>query len=315
MKSNTQLMRIRRGFSVIELLVTIAVIGLLMALIVPAVQAARESARATQCKNNLKQIGLAINSFESQHRFLPPSRTYDHYTTWAFVILPHMEQVNLFDSWDPKVKYYYQTDEARLTAIPGYFCPSRRSSGISTAGDDILSPLETSDHVPGTLSDYACSAGFGNGWNWIDSKGAMIIGQATTDPPTIPFGNFAPPNATLVSWRGRTTMQSLTDGASNTILVGEKHVRPDRIGIAQEDGAIYNGDHPGNFSRAGGPGYPIARFPEDNFNNNFGSYHRGRCHFVMGDGSVLGISPLIATDILGRLTTRNDGNPISGTDY
>lgn len=308
--------RPRAGFSLIELLVALAVISVLLALILPAVQQARESARAIECKNNLKQIGVAITGFEVQRKFLPPSRNYDHYTSWAFLILPHMEQVNLFESWDPAVKYYYQTDEARLTGISSYTCPSRRGAGgNSTAGDDILSPLESSPHVPGTLSDYACAAGFGRGWNWINSRGAMIIGKAQTDPPTIPFGNFAPPNAKLVNWEGRTSMRSLSDGASHTILVGEKHVRPDRFGIAQEDGAIYNGDHPGNFSRPGGPGYPIARFPTDNFNNNFGSYHPGRCHFVLADGSVRGISPLISTDVLGRLTTRNDNVPISATDW
>ena len=315
MNKQTASPRRRCGFSIIELLVTIAVISILMALIVPAVQSARESARTTQCRNNLKQIGVAVTAFEAQRKFLPPSRTYDHYTTWAFVILPHMEQVNLFESWDPAVKYYDQADEARLTGISSYICPSRRSvGGNSTAGDNILSPLETSPHVPGTLSDYACGAGFGPGWNWINSGGAMIIGQVTTDPPTVPFGNFAPPNARLISWRGRTGFNNITDGASNTILVGEKHVRPDRFGIAQEDGAVYNGDHPGNFARAGGPGFPIARFPDDNFNNNFGSYHQGRCYFVMADGSGRGISPLISTDVLGRLTTRNDGVPISDND-
>lgn len=305
----------RSAFSFVELLVVIAVISALVAIILPAVQQARESARRTQCRNNLKQIGVAIQNYHSQHNALPPSRSYDHYTSWAFLILPHMEQFNLFENWDPKRKYYYQSDTARLTPVAGYFCPTRRSSGQSTQGDDILSPYETSGHVPGTLSDYACAAGYGPGWNWINSRGAMIMGQAQTSPPTIPFGNFAPPSAVLTTWRSRTGFRSLTDGASNTILVGEKHVRPDRFGIAQEDGAVYNGDHPGNFSRPGGPGAPLARFPEDTYQNNFGSYHKGVCHFVLGDGSVRGISVLISTNVLGRLTTRNDGVPVSSTDF
>lgn len=306
----------RGGFSLVELLVVIAIIAILMALILPAVQQAREAARRTQCRNNLKQIGVAIHSFHAQRRFLPPSRTYDHYTSWAFVILPHMEQLNLFENWDPTLKYYYQPDNARTMAVPGYICPSRRGGPtISTEGDDILSPFETSDHVPGVTSDYVCAAGFGFGWNWIDSRGAMIIGKATTDPATIPFGNFAPPNAQLKTWRGRTTFQSLSDGTTNTILVGEKHVRPDRFGIAPEDGAVYNGDHPGNFSRPGGPGNPIARTVNEPYNNNFGSAHTGICNFVMGDGSVKSIDVLISTEVFGRLTTRNDGDPISDDDF
>lgn len=306
----------RCGFTLIELLVVIAIVGMLVALLLPAVQKSREAARMTQCRNNLKQMGIAIHNFHDQRNELPPSRNYDHYMSWAFLILPHLEQVNLFKDWDPKLKYYYQNDEARLTGIPAYYCPSRRAPSMnSTQNDDILSPFEVSGHVPGTVSDYACSAGYGPAgvWNWITSNGAMIMGQATTDPPTVPEGYYAPPMAKLLTWKSRTAFKSLVDGTSTTILVGEKHVRPARFGIAQEDGAIYNGDHPGNFSRCGGPGYPIAKSPTDAFRDNFGSYHEGVCNFLMGDGSARSINVMIATDLLGRLTARNDHEVI--TEY
>lgn len=297
----------RKAFTLIELLVVIAIIGVLVGLLLPAVQASRESARQTQCINHLKQIGLAVQNFESQRKELPPSRNYDHYTTWAFLILPFMEQTALPDEWDDELKYYYQSDAARQTNIPPYSCPSRRSGGLlSIQNDDILSPYETSGHVPGIVSDYACSAGFGVGWNWIHSKGAMIMGRGITDPETIPEGNYAPPGAKLISYSSRTTYASLFDGASHTILVGEKHVRPTHQGIAQEDGAIYNGDHPGSFARCGGPGYPLARFPYENRQLSFGSYHTGGVNFVFCDGSVRTLDTSIATDILGRLTTRDD---------
>lgn len=300
----------RSGFTIIELLVVMAVISVLIALLMPAVQQSREAARRTQCLNHLKQMGLAIHNFHDQYRFLPPSRSYDHYTSWAFLILPQMEQSNLFHEWDPELKYYYQPEIARLTHIPAYFCPSRRSGPLhSLRGDRILSPYENGDHVPGTVSDYACSAGYGptGVWNWIDSNGAMIIGDATTDPPTVPVGDFAPPNARLKTWRGRTAFKDLTDGGSNTILIGEKHVRPSATGVAPEDGAAYNGDHPANFSRCGGPGFRIARSSTDQFSNNFGSAHPGICNFTLADGSARAISVHLSTDILGRLTARNDG--------
>lgn len=134
----------------------------------------------------------------------------------------------------------------------------------------------------------------------------MIMGEGTTDPPTVPAGWYAPPMARLKTWKSRTSYRSLVDGTSGTILIGEKHVRPSRWGIAQEDGAVYNGDHPGNFSRIGGPGAPIAKSPTDVYRDNFGSYHEGICNFTMADGSVRGISVLIATDVLGKLTARND---------
>ena len=299
----------RTGFTLIELLVVIAIIGMLIALLLPAVQRSREAARITQCKNNLKQIGIAISNFHDRRNELPPSRNYDHYMSWAFLILPDLESSNLFKNWNPELKYYYQSDTARLTPISSYYCPTRRSPPKnSTQNDDILSPYETSGHVPGTLSDYACSAGYGPAgvWNWITSNGAMIMGEGTTDPPTVPAGWYAPPMARLKTWKSRTSYRSLVDGTSSTILIGEKHVRPSRWGIAQEDGAIYNGDHPGNFSRCGGPGYPIARSPTDVYRDNFGSYHEGVCNFTMGDGSVRAINVLIATDLLGKLTNRND---------
>ncbi|TWU02421.1 DUF1559 domain-containing protein [Stieleria varia] len=301
--------RRQRGFTLIELLVSIAIISILVGLLLPAVQASREAARMTSCQNNLKQVGLAVQNFESQRKELPPSRNYDHYTSWAFLILPFMEQSALRAEWNDRLKYYYQSDEARLTQIPMYYCPSRRDAKvISVAGDDILSPFEISGHVPGTVSDYACSAGHGPAgvWNWITSNGAMIMGRGATEPPTVPEGYYAPPNAELVSWSSRTNYASLEDGASNTILVGEKHVRPLRQGISPEDGAIYNGDHPANFSRCGGPGYPLARFPNDQFQNNFGSYHVGGVNFVFADGSVRTFDVNISTDVLGRLTHRND---------
>lgn len=308
-------MRLRSAFTLIELLVVIGIVSILIGLLLPAVQAARESARRTSCINNLKQVGLAIQNFESQYKELPPSRNYDHYTSWAFLILPFMEQTALPEHWDDKLKYYYQTDTARLTPMAMYFCPSRRDGNIfSTAGDDVLSPYEISNHVPGIVSDYACSAGHGPAgvWNWIHSNGAMVMGTAVTDPPTIPEGDFPPPGAKLISWNSRTTFASIIDGTSHTILVGEKHLRPSRQGVAPEDGAIYNGDHPGNFSRCGGPGYPLARFPTDRFETNFGSYHAGGgVNFAFADGSVRTLSPDISTDLLGRLTARNDHEVVS----
>ena len=302
---------VRRGFTLIELLVTIAIIGVLIALLLPAVQQTREQARRSQCKNNLKQMGVAIHNFHDQYSALPPSRNYDHYTSWAFLILPHLENFNLFATWDSTQKYYYQSDEARLTPIPVYFCPSRRGvEMVSTRNDDIFSPHESSPHIPGTVADYACVAGYGRGWNWTTSRGPMVMGEATTEPPT-QFGNYAPPGAVLKTWRSRTAFRDLTDGLTHTFLIGEKHIRPSRYGIAPEDGAIYNGDHPGNFSRTGGPGSPIARSPTDRYRNNFGSSHDQMCNFLLADGSVRAVNVMIATDILGRLTVRNDNEIVS----
>ncbi len=90
--------RLSRGFTLVELLVVIAIIGVLIALLLPAVQAAREAARRTQCANNLKQQGLAVHGFIDVRKELPPSRIADHHATWLWLILPYMEQENLYDN-------------------------------------------------------------------------------------------------------------------------------------------------------------------------------------------------------------------------
>src|SRR5262245_29962927 len=100
------------GFTLVELLVVIAIIGVLVALLLPAVQSAREAARRMQCQNHLKQIGLAVHSFEDVYKTLPHSRYDDRYT-WAVEILPFIEQKTLYDQWDLTKRYYLQNATAR----------------------------------------------------------------------------------------------------------------------------------------------------------------------------------------------------------
>src|SRR5688500_6827350 len=90
----------RMGFTLVELLVVIAIIGILIALLLPAVQSARESARRTQCMNNLKQMALAVQNFNDIRKFMPPSRLENDYVTWAVIILPFMEQDGFYEQWD-----------------------------------------------------------------------------------------------------------------------------------------------------------------------------------------------------------------------
>src|SRR5688500_11681391 len=98
----------KRGFTLVELLVVIAIIGVLVALLLPAVQAAREAARRTQCSNNLKQMSLASLNVEDTYKGLPPHRTADNWPTWAAMILPYVEQSNTLALWDLKKRYHQQ---------------------------------------------------------------------------------------------------------------------------------------------------------------------------------------------------------------
>jgi prepilin-type N-terminal cleavage/methylation domain-containing protein/prepilin-type processing-associated H-X9-DG protein len=133
--------RSRCAFTLVELLVVIAIIGVLVSLILPAIQAARESARRSQCANNLKQISLAVLSYESAHSVLPPSGIVRmHHDTefevdifnplggkrfsWAVVILPFIEEQSLFEQFDLSNQILFQDDEPQAHSVPAYLCPS-----------------------------------------------------------------------------------------------------------------------------------------------------------------------------------------------
>jgi prepilin-type N-terminal cleavage/methylation domain-containing protein len=150
----------RRGFTLVELLVVIAIISILMGLLMPAVQKAREAAARISCANNLHQLGLAMHHYENNYEVLPPSRLKEGYATWAVLILPFIEQDNLYNRWNLKRTYYDQIDPARLTSVRIYFCPSRRSPTAggppaSIFGDTPSWGNGQLPEVPGALGDYA----------------------------------------------------------------------------------------------------------------------------------------------------------------
>jgi prepilin-type N-terminal cleavage/methylation domain-containing protein/prepilin-type processing-associated H-X9-DG protein len=138
----------RRGFTLVELLVVIAIVGILIALLLPAVQAAREAARRMQCANHLKQISLAAHGYVDVHKILPPSgivgqttrnyggREYPVYDqrsgnmfSWAVLLLPFVEENNLFDQFNMSVSVLQQPTEPQEREVPIYLCPSDSASG------------------------------------------------------------------------------------------------------------------------------------------------------------------------------------------
>jgi prepilin-type N-terminal cleavage/methylation domain-containing protein len=293
--------RQRSGFTLIELLVVLAILAMLMALLLPAVQRVREAAARASCGNNLKQIGLALHMYHFDHNKLPANRLSDLHATWAVLILPYLEQRNLYSQWNIVRTYYQQADLARLTPVPIYFCPSRRSAqtppGASIAGDqdDDTGPT-LGPHTPGALGDYGTCTGTDN-CDGCDCDGQVYNGafRAFVNQYGQPLGSISFPQ--------------ITDGLSNTLFVGDKHVLLGNFGRGVLDCSLYNGDYWMCSSRSVGPNYRLAQTPTDNV-IGFGSYHPGICQFVLGDGSVRSISNSTDPNTLALLANISDGQPI-----
>src|SRR5205823_5495242 len=142
----------------------------------------REAANRMSCSNNLKQIGLAIHQYHDSNGCLPPSSIAPGWATWAVLILPYMEQGNVYRQWDLQRRYYQQAGAPNSPVlqvnVPSYFCPTRRSAsglGFSTKGDERSIPLFPS--TPGGLCDYAACQGNGFGVATPNANGALIIAK------------------------------------------------------------------------------------------------------------------------------------------
>ncbi len=193
----------RTGFTLVELLVVIAIIGILIALLLPAVQAAREAARRSQCSNNLKQIGLALQNYHDTYKTFPPEAVFGkastavpkpaYHHTWCTAILPFMEQQPLYDSVDFTQRAWGQAIVS--TVVPAFLCPSDDGYGTN--------PSETHNLA---VTHYVASEGY----HWW--PGAAVPGFSFA-PSADYQGVFAGGQATK--------MAKITDGTSNTILVAE----------------------------------------------------------------------------------------------
>ena len=208
--------KFRRGFTLVELLVVIAIIGILIALLLPAVQAAREAARRTQCTNNLKQIGLAILNFENQYRALPAGATHkdhgrDAEYSMFLLIQPFLEQGNVHDRYDFYVNSrVYDNREVIRAQIPGYLCPSDGAKGRARVTPSLDNrTFARSNYVVcfGTAMQLQNPADFFSLWSpdfdldgkYADTDGAFRIQGKRT---------------------GR-KLAEITDGTSHTIMVSE----------------------------------------------------------------------------------------------
>lgn len=323
----------RAGFTLVELLVVIAIIGVLVALLLPAVQMAREAARRSSCQNNLRQIGIATHNFHDVQNQLPPIRVSNNHATWFVLIMPYMEQGNISQLWTFNQFYSSATNSAgRTLQVKSYYCPSRRGPqtnpgvnkqedvipGDATPPPDFPGPgtdarFAGTNNPPGALGDYAGSVGTVTAigtttpflWSGQQANGAFAQGLLNSD------GSF----------RSNTAFRVITDGLSNTFLAGEKHVPIGMFGRNKVgDGSIYNGVWTTYSGRLCGPNDPPAQNPKDIsrsvlndafYARKFGSYHPGVTQFVLADSSVRAIRVNIDVNTYALYAVRDDGLTIN----
>ena len=285
--------RPRPGFTLVELLVVIAIIGILIALLLPAVQAAREAVRRSQCQNNLKQITLAVQNFSDAHRHLPHNQ-YGDYTqpaafggwgatsqswSWLSAILPYFEERVVYDAGG--IPNLALANSAALgTPIAGFLCPS----------DLVVSPLLVSSHYLKNQTVAATNYKGVTGANfcWGDWANSMP-GDQGCDPWEYGDGIIYP-----MDWLTNKTWARVSDGLSHTMLAGEQVWNSTRascdtpcygLGYAWAHAveSTASAAMPPNATRPGGSPYAVDDWQNL---NGFGSRHPAGAEYAFADGSV-----------------------------
>jgi prepilin-type N-terminal cleavage/methylation domain-containing protein/prepilin-type processing-associated H-X9-DG protein len=303
----------RRAFTLVELLVVIAIIGTLVGLLLPAVQAAREAARRTQCTNNLKQTGLALQNYHEARRTLPegwlcnPDHSDAHHAEegvgwgWASRILPYVEENALSKSIVITGSISAVSSTVKETVIQSFLCPSDAGAGKPTfkpgegvgVGNDHAHPDVAEGNVTYSRTNYVGMFG-SNGWEDEDEDE-----DGTVDEPGEPYeGNG------MFFANSRMPFRHVSDGLSKTIMVGE---RDSRIGGSLWIGMVEGLAEPIGRTVAHGHHAPNGNPAEQHF-GDLSSRHQGGANVVFADGHCDFISETVDIALFQKLCTRKEGD-------
>ena len=302
-RNQPSLLPSKRAFTLVELLVVITIIGILIALLLPAVQAAREAARRMQCTNNFKQVALAMHSYHGSAGCFPPgmfavpSNTKPFYWGWQTYLLPHMEQSSLYDQIDFGAASCYfdsSTTGGRTmsnrticnTVISAFLCPTdpqgKEGICVSPPSNGVLEPQLAPSNMCG-----------------VSDSLLYVTSWATSTIKDFPTADG------ILGGNRSCTIADIKDGTSNTLMVGE---------VAGTGPGTYKGDfwacwnildtHEPINSAATAPGGCTTGWRAE----AFCSFHPGGCNFAMGDGSARFLSENMAQSLFTALTTRDGAN-------
>lgn len=281
----------KRGFTLVELLVVIAIIGTLVGLLLPAVQAARESARRSQCVNNMKQVALGLHNYHDANKALPAS-ALDNTTrscwSWMYFVLPYIEQTTLFDACmglgDPRNMGVPVRVQAKAP-IPQFLCPT---DTVALLAPEAAHNTQWVQYFS-SKANYLANGGAQHGWNPMT-------------PLSSPSQRIRFSQGAFRRTQGA-TFKDFTDGLSKTFLLGEAGGVP----FGASDPAKMPGIWVGTLNLISGQ-FEIMRNTKEKLNSGidgaFGSFHPGGANFAMADASVRFVDDTIHSNPVPQWNTK-----------